>query len=57
MAFKAISHLVYRKIAFRSKVQALLDISELSLNKLEKSLVKKVLKNGALADSLDQSHL
>ena len=57
MAFKAISHLVYRKIAFRSKVQALLDISELSLNKLEKSLVKKVLKNGALAYSLDQSHL
>ena len=43
--FRVISCLVYRKIIFGSKVQALLNILEISLNNLEKSLVVEDITN------------
>ena len=53
VAFRVISYLAYRKIAFKSGVQALLDMLELSIEKSEKSSVEKMPKKSALVDSLD----
>jgi len=53
VAFRVILCLVFRKIVFGSKVQALLNMLELSLDDLEKSSVEKVPEKSALVDSLD----
>jgi len=51
VAFRVISYLVYRKIAFESEVEALLDALESSLNNLKKSSVKEVSKENNLVNS------
>jgi len=49
--------LVHRKIAFRSEVQALLDVLEIILNNLEKSSVEEISNKNTLVNNLDWSHL
>jgi len=53
VAFRVIPCLVFRKIVFGSKVQALLNMLELSLDDLEKSSVEKMSEESVLVDSLD----